>query len=101
MDDRVTTEPGAEHAEPHEAEGRRESWERMAQDIASKPAVAGMLQRAMAAKARADEVGVAALHGLNLPTQGDIDEMNARLRSVSVRTERIEELLEEVLTRLD
>ena len=60
-----------------------------------------MLQRAMAAKARADEVGVAALHGLNLPTAGDIEEMNARLRSIAVRSERIEELLEEVLGRLE
>src|SRR4051794_34428690 len=62
----VSTEP--ESIDETAAAGRRESWERMAADLASRPAVAGMLQKALAAKARADEVGVAALHQLNLPT---------------------------------
>ena len=95
------SDPLFEERPEHEAPHGRDTLGRVASDLAGNPVVAGLIERAASAKARADQLSTVALNQLNLPTAADVSGLDARLRSLSVRAERIEEMLEEVLTRLE
>ncbi len=74
--------------------------QRISNELLSNPVVSAALHSAMAAKARADSVGSAALSQLNLPTADDVAALRSRVRSVASQAERIEATLDDVVARL-
>jgi|SRR3954452_7825979 hypothetical protein len=83
------------------AQSGQERLSRLSSDLIANPVVSAALSRAMAAKARADAVGVLALGQLNLPTADEVSAVRTRLRTVATRAERMEGVLKEVLERLE
>jgi hypothetical protein len=74
---------------------------KISHDIVTSSVVSGAIERAAAAKARADAISTIALGRLNMPTADDVDALRSRLRTVASRTERMEATLKDLVDRLD
>jgi hypothetical protein len=74
---------------------------KLSHDIVTSSVVSGAIERAAAAKARADAISTIALGRLNMPTADDVDALRSRLRTVASRTERMEATLKDIVDRLD
>jgi chromosome segregation ATPase len=72
----------------------------IAQALIDSPHLHGALQAAFGAREKAIEAQHAALSALNLPTAGDVERLERRVRSFSQRLEDVEEQLDDVSREL-
>lgn len=89
----------AEDDRPHtDEEGLRERGEQALGDLAhallDNPMFENALSAASEARGRAIDAQRAAMEALNLPSAGDVERLERRLRSVSARLEEVEEELD-------
>lgn len=87
-------------AETDEQEGLRARSEQAIAELAQALLDSQMLENALAAafgaRERAQEAQHAAMSALNLPSAGDLERLERRLRSVSQRLEAVEEQIDQV-----
>lgn len=72
----------------------------IAQALIDSPHLHGALQAAFGAREKAIEAQHAALSALNLPTAGDVERLERRVRSFSQRLEDVEEQLDDLSREL-
>jgi TolA-binding protein len=87
-------------AETDEQEGLRARSEQAIGELAQALLDSQMLESALAAafgaREKAQEAQHAAMSALNLPSAGDLERLERRLRSVSQRLEAVEEQIDQV-----
>jgi chromosome segregation ATPase len=102
----LTVSPGeyAEGDEVADGEGLRARSEQaigeIAQALIDSPTLHGALQAAFGAREKALEAQQAAFGALNLPSAGDVERLERRIRSFSQRLEDVEEQLDDVTREL-
>ncbi len=67
----------------------------LAQALLESPTLHGALTAAFGAREKAIEAQQAAMSALNLPSAGDVERLERRLRSISQRLEDVEEQLDD------
>ena len=72
----------------------------LAQALIDSPTLHGALQAAFGARDRALEAQQAALSALNLPSAGEVERLERRVRSFSQRLEDVEEQLDDLTREL-
>jgi chromosome segregation ATPase len=72
----------------------------LAQALIDSPTLHGALQAAFGARDRALEAQQAAMSALNLPSAGDVERLERRVRSFSQRLEDVEEQLDDLTREL-
>jgi hypothetical protein len=72
----------------------------LAQALIDSPTLHGALQAAFGARDRALEAQQAAMSALNLPSAGDVERLERRIRSFSQRLEDVEEQLDDLTREL-
>ncbi|HVT00485.1 MAG TPA: hypothetical protein VHE08_08210 [Solirubrobacterales bacterium] len=72
----------------------------IAQALIDSPHLHGALQAAFGARDRALEAQQAAMSALNLPSAGDVERLERRIRSFSQRLEDVEEQLDDLSREL-
>jgi chromosome segregation ATPase len=84
----------------HEQESLRTRSEQaigeIAQALIDNPTLHNAIAAAFGAREKAIEAQNAAIRALNLPSAGDVERLERRLRSFSMRLEEVEERLDEV-----
>jgi TolA-binding protein len=87
-------------AEHDEQDGLRARSEQaigeLAQAVLDNPTLHNALSAAFGARERALEAQQAAMSALNLPSAGDVERLERRLRSFSQRLEEVEEQIDQV-----
>src|ERR1700753_1901490 len=73
----------------------------LAQALIDSPTLHGALQAAFGARDRALEAQQAAMSALNLPSAGDVERLERRIRSFSQRLEDVEEQLDDLTRELN
>jgi chromosome segregation ATPase len=102
----LTLSPGeyAEGDEVADGEGLRARSEQaigeIAQALIDSPTLHGALQAAFGAREKALEAQQAAFGALNLPSAGDVERLERRIRSFSQRLEDVEEQLDDLTREL-
>jgi chromosome segregation ATPase len=96
----VTPDEYAEGDEMADGEGLRARSEQaigeIAQALIDSPTLHGALQAAFGAREKAIEAQQAAMSALNLPSAGDVERLERRIRSFSQRLEDVEEQLDDL-----
>lgn len=91
---------GAEYDEQDEQDGLRARSEQalgeLAQAVLDNPTLHNALSAAFGAREKALEAQQAAMSALNLPSAGDVERLERRLRSFSQRLEEVEERIDEI-----
>lgn len=88
---------GGERRPPSRAEG---ALGELAQFLLDNPWLHQALSVAGEARERASAASAQAMRGLNVPTAGDVERLERRLRLVSERLESVEDQLDTVLREL-
>jgi chromosome segregation ATPase len=87
-------------AEYDEQDGLRARSEQalgeLAQAVLDNPTLHNALSAAFGAREKAHEAQQAAMSALNLPSAGDVERLERRLRSFSQRLEEVEEQIDEI-----
>ncbi len=72
----------------------------LAQALADSPMLENALSAAFGAREKALEAQQAAMSALNLPSAGDVERLERRLRSFSQRLEEVEEQIDDLTRRV-